>query len=223
MATTPPPLADRSLAHHGSDRPHRRVAVLAGVCAAVMGGALFVALAPATARTAQEKQTFAAVDARNDVRINRRAKGLDLAERRSIDLREVTVTPRVDSVRFTVRLREVLGGDPDFDQMVFINLNPPSTSTADWSGSLGFSPQQRTVAYAGLSLDASGTRFRSCDPLRATVLPRTNRVRLDVPNRCIPSGEAVLSVSALTGYFRSDQAGPWSSDRLKFPAPVTMR
>lgn len=222
MSSQPAAPATCSPADHPTDRPLRRVVVLAGVCAAAMGGALLVASAPATARAAQEMQTFTAVDARNDVRINRGAKGLDLSERRSIDLREVTVTPRADSVRFTVRLREVLG-DTDFDQMVFINIDPPAGSTAKWSGFLGLSPQQRALSYAGLSLDASGTRFRSCDPLRATVLRQTNRVRLDVPNRCIPRGEADLSVSAMTGYFRSDQAGPWSSDRLQFPTPVTMR
>ena len=196
----------------------RVVAGAVGLCIAVVS--LTTLARPAQAFPAGE--TVSVADERHDVRIFRKFQGLSPSERRSIDLREVQITPREGHVRFTVRWREVLR-TRNFDQMVFFNLPSASDETAEWSGNVGFSPQRADLSYATLYFDATGTDYEACDSLTATVLRRTDRVRLEVPERCIPEGPADISVSALTGYFRSDAGGPWSQDRVRFPSGAVLR
>jgi hypothetical protein len=172
---------------------------------------------PAGAVAAPE--AVSATDPAHDVRIFRKAQGMRMAQRTSIDLRRVDLQPRPGDVRITVRLRKVLRTNR-FDQMVFLTLTPPPGSSETWSADIGMSAQRRGLSYATL---ATGTgSYESCDPLRARVLRRTNQVRLDVPVGCIPEGEVSISVRSLTGYFRSD-GRPWSEDRLRFGSPVVLR
>lgn len=178
------------------------------------------ALAAATARSEQE--VLASLrDARGDVRIYQRIRGLTTAERTSIDLRDVTVEGRGSVTRFTVQVRDVRR-TRGWDQMVFLNFQQPASSDEVFSGSIGFSPQDATISYAYLYFGTDGTDYESCDPLRARVSWQRDRVSLDVPQRCLPETEAVVSVKTLTGYFRSD-AGPWSSDRARFRTPIFLR
>ena len=46
-------------------------------------------------------------------------------------------------MRFKVRVREVRQ-TREFDQMVFIDLEPTATSDATWTATIGMSPQQPT-------------------------------------------------------------------------------
>lgn len=190
----------------------------AGVFSLLVGAVGSTVLSP-PAHAAPE--SVSVKDERHDVRIVRGVKGLTLAQRKAVDLRRVWVSPGDGTTRFTVRLRKVLR-DPRFDQAIFLDLTPAPGSTATWSGQIGLSPQRAGLSYAGLDL-GTGTDFESCDPLRATVLRRTNRVSVDVPSRCLPEGEVSIVVTALTAYFRSDGEGPWSQDKLKFPTPVVLR
>lgn len=191
--------------------------VVSLLCAGVMS----VALAPTPASATIVPEPVTVADARNDVRIFAKTTGLGRAARKSIDLYEAAVVPREESVRFTVRLRSLLP-KRGADQMVFVDMSPAGEPADAWTGYVGFSPQEPAVSYGGFSDNESGT-FASCDPLKATVMRATSRVRLDVPLRCIPHGEATIVVTSMTGFFRSDSAGPWSKDKVRFPVPVTLR
>jgi hypothetical protein len=193
----------------------------AAVLALLLGaGSVGAMVAPAIAAVVPESVSVA--DRVGDVRIVRRATGLPLAQRTSIDLRRVDVEPRGTTVRFTVSLRKVLRTRA-FDQMVFLSLAPAAGSSDTWSGDIGMSAQRRGLSYANFFTDGTGTSYEICDPLRARVRHRTDEIVLDVPLRCLPEGEVVIKVRSLTGYFRSDMARPWSQDRLRFPSPVVLR
>lgn len=161
-----------------------------------------------------------ATDRAGDVHVVRKAKGLPRPARLSIDLRRVQLSSRPGAVRLTVRLRSILADDT-VDQMVFVRLVPVAGSTAG-RAEIGLSPQQPRLSYAAHDTDGTGAAWESCDPLRAKVSRRAAEVRLDVPLRCIPSGDLTVEVESLTGYFRSDAARPWSRDRLVFPHPVQL-
>lgn len=173
---------------------------------------------PVSARPAAPIVT--ATDRAGDVHVVRSATGLPRADRLSIDLRRLEVAARPGAVRFTVRMRSILPGDT-VDQMVFVRLVPVAGSTAG-RGEIGLSPQRPGLSYAAHDTDGTGASWESCDPMRAKVSRRAGEVRLDVPLRCIPSGDLTVKVESLTGYFRSDAARPWSRDRLVLPAPVQL-
>jgi hypothetical protein len=152
----------------------------------------------------------AARDARNDVRLVGDGGGLTPVQRRSIDLRLVTVDDAPGGVRFTSRLPRITTSKK-FHQMVFVRLLPAAGSEEEWSGNVGFSPQLRELGFAYLN-HPDGS-FEGCDPLRAKVQPRRHQVSLRVPNRCLPTEEARIRVITLTGFFRSD-GDAHSRDRL---------
>ncbi|MBS2938704.1 hypothetical protein KDN32_13255 [Nocardioides sp. J2M5] len=185
--------------------------------------ALVVLCVPAGTASARVVPTpVTAKDPAGDVRIYQKATGLTRAQRVSVDLRRVTITPRSRSVRFTVRIKAVPRRMP-VDQMVFLALAPASGSNPTGRGEVGFSPQKPRLSYAALDSDGTGTAWESCDPMRLKVRRGAGELRLDVPLRCLPVGEVRVKVTSLTGYFRSDAARPWSRDRLRFPAPVVLR
>ena len=185
--------------------------------------AFLVVTAASSARAAptQTDVIVTATDPPRDVRVFA-LKGPTASERGSIDLREVTVIAMQNAVRFKVRLREIRKTQ-NFDQMVFIDLEPTATSGSTWTATIGMSPQQPTSAYAYLFLDDSGTELRSCDPLPATVLPRQDSLRLDVPVECLPREVARITITSYTGYFRSDAGGPWSKDAMRIAGGYVLR
>lgn len=156
-----------------------------------------------------------ATDEAGDVRLLA-GQGPTRAERRSIDLREVTVVRRAEALRLTVRIKELLAG-ADFDQMVFVSMLPTTGSDATWEMTGGLSVQKPDLSYAYLFGDgAGGSQYETCDPLDATVRWRRESVRLDIPWRCVPEEPARIRLSSATGFFRSD-AGTWSKDALRIP------
>jgi hypothetical protein len=199
--------------------PGRVVSVLAGaVCTMLAGAAL-----PAAAAPAADQDVLASLkDPRGDVRIHQRVRGLTTDERTSIDLRKVTVESRGSVTRFTVQMRDVRR-TRGWDQMVFVNFAQPAGSADGFSGSVGFSPHAPALSYAYLYFGEDMSDFESCDPLRAKVSWQRDLVSLDVPRRCMPESEAKVRVESLTGYFRSDAGGPWSSDKARFPGTVVLR
>lgn len=174
--------------------------------------------APAPGRTAAPIAT--AKDEVGDVHVVRKARGLPRSDRLSIDLRRVEVSSRPGAVRFAVRMRSILPDDT-VDQMVFVDLVPAAGSSIG-RGEIGLSPQRPGLSYAAHDTDGTGASWESCDPIRAKVSRGAAEVRLDVPLRCVPTGEVTVKVTSLTGYFRSDAARPWSRDRLVLPSPVLL-
>lgn len=167
--------------------------------------------------------TVTARDARGDVRITRaHSMPVTPAERRSIDIRKVTVTPlTARAVRISVTIGEALR-TRDFDQMVFVDLTPAASSTGGWvSANLGWSPQKpRKWAYA--SVDLGTGEYENCVAKRIRSDYATNTLSADIPNQCIPTGPAKVAVSTLTGQFRTD-ADVYSRDALKIRGPQTLR
>jgi hypothetical protein len=197
----------------------RVVSVLAGAVCTVLAGAAL----PAAAASVADQDVLASLkDPRGDVRIHQRVRGLTTDERTSIDLRKVTVESRGSVTRFTVQMRDVRR-TRDWDQMVFVNFVQPAGSADVFSGSVGFSPQVPATSYAYLYFGENMSEFESCDPLRAKVSWQRDLVSLDVPTQCMPELEAKVRVESLTGYFRSDASGPWSSDKAHFPGTVVLR
>ncbi|MFC7494130.1 MULTISPECIES: hypothetical protein [unclassified Nocardioides] len=167
--------------------------------------------------------TVEALDATGDVRIlHPRDDTITTAGRRSIDIREVTITPRGDrTVRVSVAIKEALPG-ADFDQMVFLDIEPVVSSTEGWvSAAIGWSPQRpRKWGYASLELD--GEDYRNCTPERIRTDVDADTLAADIPYRCVPSGPARIRVSTLTGSFRSD-ADVHSRDVLRIRGPHSLR
>ena len=156
------------------------------------------------------------VDAPNDVKLRRLTGGLSKSERTSIDVRALEIRVSADFVRFSIQIKKLeLPASRRFEQMIFIELAPPDGVSSEWSGNIGLSPQRASLSYAYFNYGASLTAYESCDPIRAAVSPRKQKVRLDVPRRCLPAAPAQIGLTSMTGYFRSDAGGPWSTDTVR--------
>jgi hypothetical protein len=194
------------------------------ICAALLTTATVLAGVQAGAVPApagQPPETTSVRDRAGDVRTFAEVRGLSRTERTSIDIRRVDLEARVSSVRVTVWLGRVLT-TRRFHQIMVLSLTPAAGSAANGTAGISFSPQRRGLAHAAHDVDGAGS-YIACGPLRAQVLGRSDRVRLTVPQRCIPAGPLAVRVTSSTGYFRSDATRPWSRDRVRFPAPVVLR
>lgn len=159
-------------------------------------------------------------DARGDVRLRADDGGLTDAQRRSIDLRKVTVKERAGGVRIAVKLKQLTQART-FDQILEVRMLPDNDEDI-WSAVVGFSPQERTRGYALYAPTLDGDDVVSCDPL-ATVVRRAKRtVQIDVPAKCLPKKPARIVVGAFTGEFRGEGVG-YSSDRLNVPGAHQLR
>lgn len=160
-------------------------------------------------------------DNTQDVKIFNRP-GPGLAPRKTIDLYRLTVTELTGKVRFAVRLKKVLPQSYKYDQMVFIDMTPPTSSDETWSANYGFSPQQLSLGYANLFLDDTGESYKVCDPVVTVADASKRKVYIDVPNKCVPSTPAKIRLNSYLGHFRSD-AWTYSRDFMKVIGPRDLR
>jgi hypothetical protein len=184
------------------------------VAAAAVG---VVALALAAPAYADVETVVTQRDPAGDVRIFKAAKGLSKADRRSVDIRRVTVK-RVDrKARVVVRIKDVRRVEK-FDQMVFATLTErPGTEPSPWETQVGFTTKGNDLYPYAIITDAEDPeRYRWCDDIPVTVRPKRNTVAATVPRRCTPTGEVRVKVRTYTGTFRSD-APPWSTDFVRVP------
>jgi hypothetical protein len=194
------------------------------ICAALLTATTVLAgvqAGAAPAPTGPAGEGASVRDQVGDVRIFAAVGGLSRAERTSIDIRRVDLETQATSVRITVWLGRVLSARR-FQQVMVLSLTPAAGSAATGTAGISFSPQRRRLAHAAHDLDGAGS-YVACDPLRARVLRRPDRVLLDVPQRCIPAGLLNVRLTSSTGYFGSDAARSWSRDRVRFPWPVMLR
>jgi hypothetical protein len=180
--------------------------------AAAFVSALVIATPPAVAAKAP---AVSAADAAGDVKLLSDSGGLTVEQRRSIDLRKLTVNIRASSTRFVVKIRRITFS-PDFEQMVFVTLRSPAGSSPAYRTDIGISAQTRDLAYANYLPDDTGEDVVVCDPLTAKVRPRLKVVLLDVPHECIPAGAVKIRLLSATGFFRSEGTG-FSRDTMKVP------
>jgi hypothetical protein len=146
-------------------------------------------------------------DARGDVM---EKDGLTHAERISIDLFAVRITPGERRTIFRIAFRAVSIG-PDFDQMFFVVLSPRAGSGETWQSNVGTTTKGRGYAY--FTADDMNAGLENCRA-RTTVDVARHRLTIDVPRRCLPPTEAKVEIVSATGIFESD-APTSSRDSLK--------
>lgn len=159
-------------------------------------------------------------DDRNDVRLLRHDGGLTDAQRRSIDIRKVTVEETSGGVRFGVKIKQLTTARK-FDQVLEVLLLPDNDEDI-WSSTVGFSPQHKTLGYAFYSPTLDGDDVVSCDPLTTVVRRAKRTVQIDVPRKCLPKDPAVIKVGAYTAVFRGEGVG-YSRDRLNVLGTYQLR
>jgi hypothetical protein len=140
---------------------------------------------------------------------------VSLAQQRTIDVRRLKIERRESTVRFTIKIAKAMR-IKDFDQMIFLNVRTPASVSPTVRTEIGLSVQDRRLGFAYL---ANGEA--SCDPLRTPVDFTTSKIRVDVPNECLPEGPVKVTGHSTLGYFRSEGSG-WSRDRIKVPGLVTL-
>jgi hypothetical protein len=172
-----------------------------------------VGLAVPAAQAAPGDVIVSQADARGDVRLRNHDGGLTDAQRRTIDMRKVTVQEQsAGAVRFRVKLKQITTARK-FDQIILVTLLPDNDEDV-WSASVGFSPQDKALGYAFYSPTLDGDDTVSCDPLTTVVRRAKRTVQVDVPQRCLPKEPAVIVVGSYTGTFRGEGGG-YSEDRVK--------
>jgi hypothetical protein len=179
--------------------------------ALAVAAALVAALVASPAQAAPGDMIVSQTDARGDVRLLSDDGGLTDAQRRSIDMRKVTVTEQAGGVRFSVKLKQLTTARK-FDQIVEVRLLPDNDDDF-WSTTVGFSPQNRTSGYAFYAPTLDGDDVVSCDPLITVVRRAKRTVHIDVPTKCLPKERARIEVGSFTGEFRGEGVG-YSRDRL---------
>lgn len=156
-------------------------------------------------------------DERRDVEVFARVPGPSAAERRSIDLRRVVVTPGPETVRFRVRIARLLP-DAAFDQVADILLLPPADADVDWAGTeIWISTKRPRTSFANLYSTVADPVL--CPRLPARSDPATGWFWLDVPRACLPPGEVAVEVLTLATTARNG-ARPYSRDVLAVPGTV---
>lgn len=170
--------------------------------------ALLVTAAPAHAGL-----VVSATDPTGDVKLLSDSGGLTVDQRKSIDLRKVTITDGADSTRFAFKIKRLTVAK-SFEQMVFVTMRSPAGADPAYSADIGISAQTRDLAYAYYTPDVTGEDLVACDPLTAKVKPKLKVVLLDVPHACLPPDPVKIRVTSATGAFRSEGTG-FSRDTLK--------
>lgn len=178
---------------------------------ALAGALAATAVAAPSAQAAPGDVIVTQTDARGDVRLRGYDGGLTDAQRRTIDIRKVTVQERAGAVRMIVKLKKLTTARK-FDQIIEVRMIPDNDDEF-WSATAGFSPQNRAMGYAFYSPTLDGDDVVSCDPLTAVVRRAKRTVHLDVPSKCLPKDAAKIIVGAYTGTFRGEGVG-YSQDRL---------
>ncbi|UAL31148.1 hypothetical protein K8W59_06670 [Nocardioides rotundus] len=174
--------------------------------ASLMIGLVNMSSAAAVDTTAEHVVT--SYDESGDVRLYGRHL-LTTSEKKSVDLRRVTVQRVGDKARVIIRLRDVIRVRK-FDQMLFVSLvERKDVPGGQWRTDAGFTTKGRDSYVTYSSVD--GDRFESCN-LDVHVRPRKSLVSATVPWRCTAEGPVKVSVESLTGTFRSD-ATVFSRDR----------
>lgn len=205
--------------------------VVFAVAAAVVLNAVLSANSAQAARP-----TLDVADKGDDVRVlpfNSPYTTITRAERLSIDVKRLTVTPRADgTVHFAVEVGEILRSKRFFQQIDVV-FRRKTTSRPGWAvAGVGWTPggwkPGAPQAYAYMDLAPLGSPDfdqRRCKLQDIRAVAHTTTLSANVPNRCVPTGDAKVWVFAKTRYrkvFDSDTASTddFSRDVLKVPLAV---
>lgn len=186
--------------------------------AAALTAAGAVTVATPVASHADTQTVAVAKDKGNDAVVSKR-KGITRAQKKSIDMRAVTVQRLGNQARFIIAVRDVQRGKK-FDQMFHITWAEQTGAAADrWVGDIWFSTKVRYAEAAYSSPDYES--YEGCNAPIA-IRPKREEVVVTVPWRCVPEGPLKIKVSSSTGHYRTD-APTWSRDNAYFAGkPVVL-
>jgi hypothetical protein len=131
------------------------------------------------------------------------------AERRSVEIKWLKIKPRTDhTVRFKFKIDQVVGNER-FSQLISIDISY-FTKGSTWTGATmtigpNAPPPEAYVTRNGDVID--------CKP-RVGVSTVADTVSMDIPNRCVPHGDARVNLHAWTTIYREDWAYTTSGDKL---------
>lgn len=165
--------------------------------AVALGLALAAPTAPASARSTP---VLTVDDPKGDVHLNR-LPGLSTADRRSVDLTRLAVTDRGDSVRFTVKLLRV-NRSPRLTQIFLFDIASdelPYSQLVVATHSLSIPPRRDDLEHVMAIENADAPQgFVSCRRLPVSLPNGARTFWVEVPKRCLPSGQVRLRVYAQT-------------------------
>jgi hypothetical protein len=168
-----------------------------------------VGLAPAAQASAPApEEIVTSRDAWGDVRLlpGDRLTG---RQKKSIDIRKVTLSRVGARARITITMREVMR-TPKFDQVFMVSMREhPDTEGGPWIADSGFTTKGE-MSYSSYA-DEPWDTYETCG-VKVTVRPRKRQVEATIPARCTPEAPVKVSVFAVAGHFRTD-APQYSRDR----------
>jgi hypothetical protein len=177
----------------------------AGV-AVILGGVLAATSASAG------KPTINVRDDPHDVRITAASyPGVTVteAERRSVEIKWLKIRPRTDHmVRFKFKIDQV-GGNERFIQLISIYVSYITKGSTWTDATMTIGPNAPAPeAYVTRNGDVI-----DCKP-RVGVNGAADTVSMDIPNRCVPHGDARVALGAWTAIFREGRFYTTSVDKL---------
>jgi hypothetical protein len=177
----------------------------AGV-AVILGGVL--ATTPASAGT----PTINVRDDPHDVHLTAASyPGVTVtdAERRSVEIKWLKTRPRTDhTVRFKFKIDQV-GGNERFIQVISIFIDYLTKGSTWAQATMTIGPNAPAPeAYITRNGDVI-----DCQP-RVGVNSAADTVSMDIANRCVPDGDAKVTLGAWTAIFREERFYTTSSDKL---------
>jgi hypothetical protein len=151
-----------------------------------------VALAAPTSARAQSP-LVSQDDPAGDVTVVDHSSGASPTQRGSVDLRHLTVTPETIGVRFSIRLRSVLGKGA-YVQRLGVAGAAAKHAKEPWTLTVTAVPQRPGRATAVYVDPSRPDLTRTCD---ATVSSGPRKVRIDVPGACVPADPGTLRVLSI--------------------------
>lgn len=179
-----------------------------GVLAA---GLALTSTSPAVA--VEDELLVSSDDPAGDVRI-RTGTGITQREKRSVDIRNVELRRVGAKAQVVVTVREVIR-TRRFDQMFFVTFTEPiDAPDGQWITDAGFTTKGH-LSYATYH-SADWSTYDNCDRVAVEVRAARKQVVATIPRGCTPMEPVRVSVTSMTGTFRSD-APVLSVDRHSVP------
>ena len=197
--------------------PRRHRPALAMLTAALTAAGALTMVTPMAAH-AETRTVAVAKDPATDVHLSKH-KGLTEAQKRSIDMRRVTLKRVGNQARFVIAIRD-LQRTRAFDQIFSVTWVEQTRPASDRRfGQVSFSSKKQ---YAeAFYTDANYDSLKTC---QAPISRRAQReeVVVTVPRACVPKGQLKIRVSSATGHYGTDEPAS-SQDSVRFSGKPVVR
>ncbi len=172
---------------------------------APLGGLAPGSLVPVSAAIA-DPVISTGTDVADDVVLAADDGGLTTGQRRSIDLRTITITADDQGRhRVTVEVARVARASAGWDQMVFVRMRDAASGETTV---LGFNQRSGGGGYV-----YNDTTDESCEITRVVRRVAQHTLSVRVPERCTAPAGSRVRVASATGLLNTD-APTWSRDRM---------